>query len=314
MLSRRNVRIKVMQSLYQVEIKQVTKTVDAVHILRQMLQKSTDLFNYLVYVLVEIAHYAETDSVNRANKNIVTSADLLVNKKILKNTVIERICATKAYQDFIVGKVKPFDDTEKHVKRIYANLLKSQAYQFYIEDNGTNQNADKEILSYIFKELMDADDEFDLHLSEHFSNWDDEYDGMLLLMMHYFNKPQAFDLSDLLGEVKWKYALDLIESIMTKKEILNEEIINRLRNWEPDRIARLDMIILQMGVSEFLYFETIPPKVTINEYIDLAKAYSTVHSGHFVNGVLDNIHKDFIRQNKMHKIDLPSKNSPNITN
>ncbi len=303
-----------MQTLYQVEMKEITKTEDAVHTLRQMIHKSTDLFNYLVYILVEITRYAETDAVNRANKNIVTSDDLQVNKKILQNTVIERICATKAYQDFIEEKVKPFDDTEKHIKRLYANLLKSQAYQFYIEADASNQNSDKEILTFIYKELMDADESFNLHLAEHFSNWEDEYDGILLLMMHYFNKPQAFNLADLLGDVKWKYASDLLQSVMNKKEILHEEIINRLRNWEPDRIAILDMIILQLGVSEFLYFETIPPKVTINEYIDLAKAYSTVHSGQFINGVLDNIHKEFLRQNKMHKIELPAKSSPNISN
>lgn len=311
MLSRRNVRIKVMQSLYQVELKQIAKTEDAVHILRLMMQKSTELFNYLVYVLVEITRYAETDSYNRANKNIVTQADLQVNKKILENTVIERIRSTKNYQDSIAGKMKVFDDSEKHIKRIYSNLLKSQAYQFYIEDDGANQNSDKEIVAFIYKELMDADESFNQHLSECFSNWDDEYDGMLLLMMHYFNKPQAFNLSDLLGDVKWKYATELLQSVMTKKEVLHEEIINRLRNWEPDRIALLDMIILQMGVSEFLYFETIPPKVTINEYIDLAKAYSTVQSGQFINGVLDSIHKDFIRQDKMHKIEMPTKNSTN---
>ena len=80
-------------------------------------------------------------------------------------------------------------------------------------------------------------------------------------------------------------------------------IIPKLKNWDPERIAQLDMIMMKMGVAEFLYFETIPPKVTINEYIDLAKEYSTQQSGQFVNGILDNIHKELVQQNKMHKID-----------
>ena len=80
-----------------------------------------------------------------------------------------------------------------------------------------------------------------------------------------------------------------------------ELIKPKLKNWDADRIAALDLIILQMGVCEFLYFETIPTKVTINEYIDLAKAYSTVQSGQFVNGLLDNIHKELSAENKIHK-------------
>ena len=76
----------------------------------------------------------------------------------------------------------------------------------------------------------------------------------------------------------------------------------KLKNWDADRIAVLDMILMKMGVCEFLFFETIPPKVTINEYIDLAKEYSTQQSGQFVNGILDNIHKDLANENKLHKV------------
>ena len=86
-----------------------------------------------------------------------------------------------------------------------------------------------------------------------------------------------------------------------KKEQLLELIKPKLKNWDAERIAALDLIILQMGVCEFLYFETIPTKVTINEYIDIAKAYSTVQSGQFVNGLLDNIHKELTAENKINK-------------
>ena len=81
-------------------------------------------------------------------------------------------------------------------------------------------------------------------------------------------------------------------------------IIPKLKYWDPERIALLDMVLMKMGVSEFLYFETIPPKVTINEYIDLAKDYSPQQSGQFVNGILDNIHKELVQQGKLHKTDF----------
>ena len=81
-----------------------------------------------------------------------------------------------------------------------------------------------------------------------------------------------------------------------------ELIKPKLKNWDAERIALLDMLLMQMGICEFLFFETIPPKVTINEYIDLAKEYSTAQSGQFVNGILDNIHKELVKDNKMHKV------------
>ena len=107
----------------------------------------------------------------------------------------------------------------------------------------------------------------------------------------------------MLSPDKAQFAKDLLQTVLDKSEHLQELIIPKLKNWDPERIAQLDMIMMKMGVAEFLYFETIPPKVTINEYIDLAKEYSTQQSGQFVNGILDNIHKELVQQNKMHKID-----------
>jgi N utilization substance protein B len=82
-----------------------------------------------------------------------------------------------------------------------------------------------------------------------------------------------------------------------------ELIVPRLKNWDAERIAMLDMILMRLGTCEFMYFETIPAKVTLNEYIDLAKDYSTPQSGHFVNGILDNIHKELSAADKLNKVD-----------
>ena len=108
----------------------------------------------------------------------------------------------------------------------------------------------------------------------------------------------------MLSNEKWEFAKGLVQAVLDKKTVTMDLIKPKLKNWDPDRIATLDMILMEMGVCEFLFFETIPPKVTINEYIDLAKDYSTQLSGQFVNGILDNIHKDLVRENKMHKINF----------
>jgi len=122
------------------------------------------------------------------------------------------------------------------------------------------------------------------------------------LVQQYLHKPGSFDFSKLMSDDKANFAKDLLNTVIDKKEQTLALITPKLKNWDPERIATLDMILMQMGVCEFLYFETIPPKVTINEYIDLAKEYSTPQSGQFVNGILDNIHKDLQREDRLHKV------------
>jgi N utilization substance protein B len=105
----------------------------------------------------------------------------------------------------------------------------------------------------------------------------------------------------MVGSEKMTFATELLDCVLSKNEYCLEIIKPKLKNWDSERIAALDMILMKMGVCELLYFETIPPKVTINEYIDMAKEYSTEQSGHFINGILDNIHKDFVTQDMIHK-------------
>jgi transcription antitermination protein NusB len=148
---------------------------------------------------------------------------------------------------------------------------------------------------------MLPDEDFINHLEENFIHWDDDADMMVTLMDIFFQKPSAFNFGEMLSKEKWDFAKDLLNTVLDKKDYTLEIIKPKLKNWDVERIAALDMILMQMGVCELLYFETIPPRVTINEYIDLAKEYSTPQSGHFVNGILDNIHKELISQNKIHK-------------
>src|SRR5436190_205070 len=104
------------------------------------------------------------------------------------------------------------------------------------------------------------------------------------------------------GEKK-DFAIILFNTAHEISEHIQMHIVPKLNNRDPERIALHDMILMKIGVAEFLYFETIPPKVTINEYIDFAKEYSTPQSGQFVNGILDNIHKELVAEGKMQKVD-----------
>ena len=148
---------------------------------------------------------------------------------------------------------------------------------------------------------MLPDDYFLSDTEEKFIHWDDDAEMMILLLNGFFQKPASFNFCEMVSPEKMDFAVTLLESVSDKREYCLELIKPKLKNWDSERIASLDMILMKMGVCELLYFETIPPKVTINEYIDLAKEYSTEQSGHFVNGILDNIHKELVTQNKIHK-------------
>ncbi|HNA18155.1 MAG TPA: transcription antitermination factor NusB, partial [Ferruginibacter sp.] len=164
-----------------------------------------------------------------------------------------------------------------------------------------DKHSEKEILSFIFTNLMLPNEDFINHVEEQFINWDDDAEMMNQLVLNYLQKPASFNLSEILSADKWDFAKSLLQTVLEKQELCMEMIKPKLKNWDADRIAALDMILLQMGICEFLFFETIPTKVTINEYIDLAKEYSTVQSGQFVNGLLDNIHKELQAANKIQK-------------
>ena len=145
------------------------------------------------------------------------------------------------------------------------------------------------------------------YIDEHFSNWEDEGEMMIGFVLDYLQKPGAIDFMDLVGTEKMKFANDLLQTAIEKKGYTEEVIKPKLNNWDMERIAVIDMILLRLGVCELLYFDTIPTKVTINEYIDLAKDYSTEQSGHFVNGILDNIHKELVGAGKIQKISHKAK-------
>jgi N utilization substance protein B len=122
-----------------------------------------------------------------------------------------------------------------------------------------------------------------------------------MLMDNFFRNAQKVNFLSLISGEKREYAQELLRTVLEKDDYCMELIRPKLVNWEAERVAQIDMLLLRMGVCEILYFPTIPTKVTINEYIEVAKLYSTPQSGQFVNGVLDNILKDLEKEGKVRK-------------
>jgi N utilization substance protein B len=308
MITRRNIRIKVMQSLYALHNGSLTLLPgQATNILKKHFDDTIGLFTWLVYHLVETARYAETDARNRASKHLPSEADLNVSVKIAGNQVLWNILESEMYKASL-GKFKPeLRADPEWIRKLYLALADSTLYRIYNEAEGRDKKAEREIMEFIFSDLMLANEDFTQYTEDLFNNWDDDADMLRLLIFHFLQKPGSFKLAEMIGKEKADFAFHLLETVVERQEQLDALVKPKLRNWDPERLAQLDTILLQMGVCEFLYFETIPIKVTINEYIDLAKEYSTQQSGQFINGILDNIRKELEAEGQIHKVDFRGK-------
>lgn len=307
MISRRNIRVKVMQLLYVIETSGDDKLFkDPVLELQKKLDKTRELFVYLVYCITEVARYAETDSRNRAAKNLPNYNDLNVNTKIAGNLLLWQMLENESFKRALEND-KPQNVVDKSlIRKIYQELAETEEYKAYIAEQSRDKQADREILEFIFNSLMLPNNVFEEQIEEQFSNWDDDGEMMQQLINNFLQKPTQ-NIQQMVSNEKWTFAKTLLTSMIDKKEYALELIKPKLRNWDSERIALLDMLLMQMGVCELLYFETIPTKVTINEYIDLAKDYSTPQSGQFVNGILDGLHKELLAEGKIRKVDFKKK-------
>lgn len=293
-----------MQTIYTVHsFEPGTKSADPQAILRKHFDQTVSLFVYLTWFLSQLSRYAEADAHRKAAKHLPTTNDLNVNTKIAGNEVLWRMLEDPALQEqFKLLKPELQNDADL-LRKIYFQLIETPEYKNYTSQPGRDKAEEKKIIEFILNDLLLANELFLSHIEELYSNWDDDGDLVVQLLAAFIQKPGIYDFKSLMTPDKQVFAKNLLQTVIEKDEHLQSLIIPKLKNWDPERIALLDMVLMKMGVAEFLYFETIPPKVTINEYIDLAKEYSTSQSGQFVNGILDNIHKELVQDGKMHKVD-----------
>lgn len=305
MISRRNIRVKVMQTLYTLATmepgeQELNKKIGS-NILNDKLARSLDLFTTAILYVTRVAQYAETDAMQRASKYLPTSEDKSVSTKIAGNEYLWQILSNATF----TGKVKDASlDTfvdEEWVKKLYQQLSKTDEYQEYIAVQQRNPKAEKAMIQYIWENLMLNNEPLLEFFSEELNGWEDDKEMTFMLMENFFKNSTKVNFLNLISGEKREYAHELLHTVMEKEAYCMELIQPKLINWDAERVALIDLLLLRMGVCELLYFPTIPTKVTINEYIEVAKMYSTPQSGQFVNGVLDNILKDLEKENLIRK-------------
>ena len=272
--------------------------------LEKKFSKTRELLAYLLFHIAAGAKYAEISARNRAGKYIPSIEDLNVNTKVSGNQIlweiIESISYKEAIEEYRIDSITEVDI----IRKLYTQLVETAEYKNYINQLNRNRKDEIEMLSFIFNNIILQSELFISTAEDHFDNWDDDSEMLQIIINNYLGKVQSIAMDKLLDKDKLNFAKSLLNTCLEKKEYLMELITPKFKNWDADRIASIDLIILQLGLAELLYFETIPTKVTINEYIDIAKEYSTVQSGQFVNGLLDNLHKELLEKGKINKVEF----------
>jgi transcription antitermination protein NusB len=306
MISRRNIRVKVMQTLYTLATlengAQGNKEA-AARILNDKLEHVLDIFTISVLYALRIAQYSETDAQRRSFKYLQTDADKNVNTQIAANSFVMKMLENASFKEKIKkDKLERFID-EEWVKKVFKQLEATPEYEKYTSAKEHTPAEEKEIIQFIWEKQVLGNEGLMSYFMDELPGWEDDSELIIMLMQNFFKSTSKVNFLNLLSGEKKEYAHELIQAVNEKEAYCMELIEPKLNNWDKDRVALIDLLLLRMGVCEFLYFPTIPTKVTINEYIDIAKQYSTPQSGQFVNGVLDNILKDLVKENKIRKQD-----------
>ena len=304
MISRRNIRIKVMQTLYALTTLEENKQADltlAAGMLDEKLEQVLDLFAVSLLFTFSVAEFAETEARQRATRYLKAEADSDIETKLAHAPYVQKMLTDKTFLDRIKKHKLERYINQEWVKKVFQSLLRSEAYSTYNLNKSTLPNAEKELLYHVWQKHILGDEEILGHFVDELPGWEDDNEQIVMLMDNFFKGNSRPDFNHLLAKNKREYAHELLKTVIQKEEMCMEMIAAKLTNWDKERVALVDQLLIRMGICELLYFPTIPTKVTINEFIDIAKQYSTPQSGQFVNGVLDNILKDLVKENRIHK-------------
>lgn len=294
-----------MQALYGWELDREVQLQKLEGMLRTQTEKSVALFLTDLLYLVEICNYSMVDKAKRLAKYIKTEEDLNASTAIAANTIVKYLQNDSAFQESLRKQGIRNYVNEDVVKKMFTDLAALPEYKTYSANTQPTLEQDREIVISILRDIMSRSKELEQQLEETFPNLDDDQSLLLHIISKYteeFTPAKSNFLSGLeVWEEEKKFAFELLEKTVKYNEELTNLIQPNLRNWEMDRVAILDLIMMKMAICELMYFPTVPIKVSINEYIDISKFYSTPKSKDFVNGVLDKVKAQLQEQGAIKK-------------
>ncbi|MDE1208226.1 transcription antitermination factor NusB [Tenacibaculum larymnensis] len=307
MINRRHIRVKVMQSVYAMQQSHSDDLVKEEKFLKHSIQKMYDLYVLNLQLLVEVQKLARKRIELSKKKILATKEELNPNTKFIDNKLLNSLNESVSLEGYVeLNKLNYWDLDDEYIKILLDELQKSDIYKKYMDTVEDSYNVDKAFVIDFFREIVAPNEKLADYFEDKMISWVDDIPFVNTWILKSLNKQKAnkpFILGSLYKDNDDKvFVSDLFTKTMLHQHKYEEDIKEKTPNWEADRIADIDMIIIKMAITEFLHFPSIPSRVTINEYIELAKDYSTNKSGYFINGVLDKLAKDYLSSNKMVKI------------
>lgn len=307
MINRRHIRVKVMQSAYALLTSKSDNLVKEEKFLKKSINDMSDLYVLMLDILPRIKELAaQTIEISKA-KHFATAEDLNPNTRFIDNKVFGLIEKSVSFQTY--KEEHGLDNwhlEEKYIKIIYNNLVKSSLYKEYMEKLSSSFKEDVVFIVAVFSEFIAPNEKLADYFEDINISWVDDLpfvNTWIVRSLQNVKQKKALVLSRIYkDEDDEQFVIDLFRKVVLNHKAFEKDIENKTPNWEKDRIADLDLIIIKMGICEFLHFSSIPTKATINEYLEIAKDYSTPKSSFFINGVLDKLCREFEKSGRLEKI------------
>ncbi|MFE7088372.1 transcription antitermination factor NusB [Sphingobacterium spiritivorum] len=308
MLNRRHLRVKVMQTLYAYSLSSDKQVKNYEKALLKSVDEVYEMYIWTLNLLDEVSEYVLIDAEGRANKFLPTEKDLSLTTRLNNNTFIESLRQNRDYLEGVKKYKVDWSFDPEIVRSIFAQLKESDIYLEYLQSEDRSIATEKDIIKHIFKKIILKSPNIEQTFEDKFINWPVDKEVLQALIAKTFKNfsseiPQQNKLAELTQN--WlddrEFVLDLLANTIRYGEEYQSLIAAKTKNWEADRIALLDTILMRMAICELINFSSIPVKVTINEYIELSKVFSTLKSNTFINGILDKILADLNQQGRIRK-------------
>ena len=307
MVNRILIRIKVLQIVYAYYQNGNGNLQSAENDLQFSLKKSYELYLSFLLLLIEVTHLQSQIIETKKEKYIPTQEELNPNMRFVNNRVIAQLATDKGFWQLIKENGISWDNDEDFVKRVLELILSSDLYAEYLEAEEDSYEHDLQFWAKAFKQLICDNEMIEEHLEDKSIFWNDDVEiieSFVLKTIKRFKEtqPATSALQPMFkGEEDRTFAIKLLRQTFLKKEEYRELIGRYLTNWEADRIAHIDMVILQIALAEIFAFPTIHTSISMNEYIEIAKYYSSPQKVPFINAILEAIIRDAKRDHKLLK-------------
>jgi len=296
-----------MQSVYAILQSHNDDIIREEKFLKHSVLKMFDLYVLNLQLIVEVQKLAAKKMALSKKKILATTLDLKPNTKFIDNKVIDTISQSVSVEGYIeLNGLNNWEENNEYVKIIFEELLKSDLYKKYLASDEDSFKLDRAFVVGFFKEIIAPNEKLAEYYEDTLISWVDDIPFVNTWVVKTLSKQKANGLFVLGSLYKDKddedFVSDLFRKTVLKQAEYEKDIAEKTPNWETDRIAEIDMILIKMSITEFINFPSIPTRVTINEYIEISKDYSTAKSSYFINGVLDKISKEFVANKKIVKI------------